>query len=185
MASNKSLKVLFLTNGIFVFAGSLLGPLYAVFVENFNTSVFSISLTWAVYLFSVFVFTFLISKIGDNIKEKEYLLIIGYFIRAFVWIMFVFVTNINQIMLLQIAIGLGEALGGPSFDAIFAEHLNKGEHIEEYSDWKIISNALTAIGTLIGGIVVTKFGFNFLFICMSLFAFMSGICLYLQPRKLL
>lgn len=185
MSNNRSLKTLFIFNGIFVFAGSFLGPLYAIFVEKFDTSVFSISLTWSSYLFSVFIFTLLVSKVGDKIKEKEYLLILGYVIRAIAWLLFLFVSNIYHLILLQVLIGFGEALGGPAFDAIFAEHLNKDQHIEEYSDWKIVSNATTSIGTLIGGTVVTFFGFNYMFVLMSFLAIISGIGLYLQPRRLL
>ncbi len=36
---NGSLKVLFLFNGIFVFASTLLGPLYDVFVETIDSNV--------------------------------------------------------------------------------------------------------------------------------------------------
>ena len=36
---NRSLKTLFLFNGIFVFAEGLLGPLYALYVEGFDKSI--------------------------------------------------------------------------------------------------------------------------------------------------
>ncbi len=70
---NKSLKILFLFNGNFVFASTLLGLLYAVYVETIDTEVLSISITLASFLLLATLFTFFVSKRGDSIREKEYL----------------------------------------------------------------------------------------------------------------
>jgi len=82
---NRSLKILFLANGIFSFAGSMLGPLFAVFVERLDKNVLSVSLTWAAFMFSASIFTYLISLVGDRVKEKEYLLMAGFLVRAAGW----------------------------------------------------------------------------------------------------
>jgi len=182
---NKSLKVLFIYNGIFVFAGSFFGPLYAVYVGILDKSILSISITWSVFLIASLIFTLILSKIGDGVKEKEYLLMAGFFVRAIAWFLFIFVTDISGLIFLQIILGLGEALGSPAFDAIFAEHLDCDKHIEEYANWKLVLNGATGIGTIIGGLIATKFGFSWLFATMSLLAVVSFIGVLLQPRKLL
>ena len=82
---NNALKILFLYNGIFVLADSMLGPLYAVFVSGMKGGILPISFSWSAYLVSTTIFTFFISKIGDRIKEKEYLLLAGFAIRSLVW----------------------------------------------------------------------------------------------------
>ena len=79
---NKSLKILFLFNGVFVFAAMLLGPLYAVYVESIDKNILSVSITWAVFLTSATFFTFIVSRKGDSIKEKEHLLMGGFLIRG-------------------------------------------------------------------------------------------------------
>ncbi len=182
---NKSLKTLFIFNGIFVFAGSLLGPLYALYVGTFDKNILSVSTTWASFLVATFIFTIIVSKIGDKIKEKEYLLMAGFLVRAIAWFMFVFAGNVFHFVLLQILLGLGEALGTPAFDAIFAEHLDGGKHIKEYADWKLITNGTTAVGTIMGGLIVTTIGFSWLFATMSGLALVSFLGLLIQPRKLL
>lgn len=183
--NNKSLKILFIYNGIFVFAGSLFGPLYAVYVGLLDKNILSVSITWSAFLIATVVFTLIISKIGDRIKEKEYLLLAGFLVRAIAWFLFIFATNVYYLFFLQILLGLGEAFGTPAFDAIFAEHLDDGRHIEEYSDWKLVLNAATGIGTIIGGVIATKFGFQWLFISMSVLAIVPFIGVLIQPRKLL
>lgn len=182
---NKSLKILFIFNGIFVFAGSLLGPLYALYVGTFDKNILSVSITWASFLAATFIFTIIVSKVGDKVKEKEYLLMAGFLVRAAAWFMFIFAGNVFHFVLLQVLLGLGEALGTPTFDAIFAEHLDGGKHIKEYADWKLIVNGTTAVGTIIGGLVVTTLGFNWLFAIMSGLATVSFLGVLIQPRKLL
>jgi len=182
---NKSLKTLFIFNGIFVFAGSLLGPLYALYVGTFDKNILSVSVTWASFLAATFIFTLIISKLGDKAKEKEYLLMAGFLVRAVAWFMFIFAVNIFHFVFLQVLLGLGEALGTPAFDSIFAEHLDSDKHIKEYSDWKLIVNGTTAVGTIIGGLVVATFGFGLLFAAMSGLAAVSFLGVLIQPRKLL
>ncbi len=183
--NNKSLKILFIYNGIFVFAASLFGPLYAVYVGLLDKNILSVSITWSAFLIATIIFTLIISKIGDRLKEKEYLLLAGFLVRAITWFLFIFTTNVYYLIFLQILLGFGEALGTPAFDAIFAEHLDGGRHIKEYSDWKLISNIATSVGTLIGGLIVIEFGFQWLFISMSLLAIVSFIGVFSQSRNLL
>lgn len=183
--NNKSLKILFIYNGIFVFAGSLFGPLYAVYVGLLDKNILSVSITWSAFLIATVIFTLIISKIGDRIKEKEYLLMAGFLVRAIAWFLFIFATNVIYLIFLQILLGLGEALGTPAFDAIFAEHLDGGRHIEEYSDWKLVLNGATGVGTIIGGLIATAFGFQWLFILMGILALVSFGGVLIQPRKLL
>ncbi|KKR71570.1 MAG: Arabinose efflux permease family protein [Candidatus Woesebacteria bacterium GW2011_GWA2_40_7] len=182
---NKALKILFVFNGLFVFAGSLLGPLYAVFVERITKGIFPITLSWSMFLFSTTLFTIIVAKVGDRIKEKEYLLLTGYAIRAMVWFSYIFIQNFYILLLAQFLLGIGEAAGTPAFDAIFAEHLDKGKHVNEYSEWKIITNVVLAMGTLLGGITVEKFGFSSLFLFMSILAAICFIGILFKPRRLL
>lgn len=178
---NKVLRVLFLYNGIFVLAGSLLGPLYALYVERLDTGVLPVSISWAVFLFSTTLFTFILSKMGDSLKHKRFLLAGGYLVRALCWFLMIFITTIEQLVFIQFILGIGEALGTPAFDAIFAEHLDKNKHIMDYSDWKVISNAVLVVGTLVGGFVVSKFGFSYVLIGMSVLAVISFLGVIINP----
>ncbi|MBI2623443.1 MAG: MFS transporter [Candidatus Liptonbacteria bacterium] len=182
--NNKSLKILFVYNGVFVFAGSLFGPLYAVFVGMIDKEILSVSATWSAFLISTFIFTLIISRVGDKIKEKRNLLLGGFLVRALTWFLFIYATNISYLVFLQILLGLGEALGTPAFEAIFAEHLDARRHIEEYADWKMIMNGMTGIGTLIGGLIAAMLGFQWLFISMGTLALISFFGVLLQPKKL-
>lgn len=185
MRHNKALLVLFVFNSIFVFAGSFLGPLYAIYVEGITHSIIAVSLSWSVYMLSATIVTLFVAKFGDRIKEKEYLLIVGYLIRGIGWFSFIFATTLPHILLIQVLLGIGEAFGTPSFEVLFAEHIDRGKHIKEYASWRIVSNLFVAFGTLIGGWVVSSYGFQVIFVGMGVMALVSCIGILVKPRNLL
>jgi len=183
---NKALKTLFIYNGIFVFAGSLLGPLYALFVETIDTTnITSVSLSWSAFLISTTLFMLLVRKYVDFLKEKEYLLMAGYLVRAIVWFIFPSISTVIGLIALQTLLGFGEALGTPAYDAIFAEHLDKNKHVQNYTDWKLVSNIVGAIAVILGGIFVNELGFSTLFYTMGALALVSFFGVWLKPRRLL
>lgn len=185
MMKNGALMTLYVVNGLFVLAGSMLGPLYAIYVEGMAGGIFPISLSWSAYLFSTTVFTLVVAKFGDRVKEKEYLLMAGYLTRALGWCAYIFVNNFYSLMAIQILLGIGEALGSPAFDAIFAEHLDRGKHIKDYSNWKVVGNTSLAVGTLAGGFLVQRYGFDLVFAIMAIIGFVCFVGILFKPRRLL
>ena len=177
---NKALRVLWLYNGIFVFSGALFGPLYAVYVQGIAANPFIISITWAVFLLSSTLGMFFIARVGDSIPHKEHLLMAGFLTRALVWVLYIFVGNIYALIILQMILGLSEAFSNPAFNSLAAEHLDKGRHIEEYSDMNIIFNLAGALATVIGGAIVAQFGFTALFLIMAALALVSFLGVYMQ-----
>lgn len=182
---NRALQTLYIFNGIFVFAAALLGPLYAIFAESINLSIISISASISVLLISAVTFTLIIRSLGDRIQEKEYLLLGGFVVRAVAWFGFLFVTSLPTLLIIQVLLGLGEALGSPAFNTIFATHLDKGHQIEEFANWHIIAAITAAAGVFIGGLIVSNFGFAPLFVTMGSLAVVSFMGVALKPRKLL
>jgi len=182
---NKSLKLLLSINSIFVLAGNLLGPLYAVYVSQLGGSIAVVSGTWSVMLLTTTLVNFALIRYGDRVSEHEYFLIAGFVFRAIAWVGFVYAGNLASIIALQIIIGLGEAVGNTGFDAIMAEHLDKSSHIRDYAVWKAVSNLLAAFATLIGGFIVTAYGFSPMFTFMGVVALGCAIFTYLLPRRVL
>jgi MFS family permease len=171
------LRILFFSNGIFILAGNLLVPLYSVYLQGFDNSVFSITLVWSVFLTASTLFTFIIGQWGKRfLPDPEQMLLAGYLLRAVAWASLMHVSTMPALLAVQIVLGLGEALGSPSFDAIFAERSAGERQLQHYSRWKTVSNLFTALGTFLGGVIVMRFGFNALFATMTFL----GVASYLS-----
>lgn len=180
---NKFLKTLFVSNGLFVFASSLLVPIFAIFTKNFNTNLVFIGSTVSISLLSSTFFLLGARSLGDKIQNKSTLIIVSFLIRACVWVSYIFVGNIFQILLLQVLLGLGEALGSPSFDVLVAEHLDEGKHVKDYATWKLIVNFAAALGAILGSVIVSLTNFDVLFALMALLALCSAVLFYFGIQK--
>jgi hypothetical protein len=63
-------------------AGLALVPIYAIFLESVGATVLIISLLTATELGSKLVGTLVLRFVGDDFKEKEYMLVASYLFRA-------------------------------------------------------------------------------------------------------
>ncbi len=175
--------MLWLYNGVFVFAGGLFGPLYAVYVQGITVNPFIISISWAMFLLSSTLGMFVLARVANRFNHSENLLMAGFLTRALVWLLYIFVADIYTLILLQFLLGISEALGNPAFNSLAAEHLDKGRHIEEYSDMNIIFNLAGALATVVGGAIVAAFGFTTLFLLMAALALISFLGIFAQKVR--
>lgn len=182
---NKSLFALIIINGIFVFGANMFPPIFALFVQKIGGNAFAAGSIWAIFAITSGIAIFFVSLFGDKLKEKEYLLAISYIIRAISWLGYFFVNALWQIYIIQFILAIGEALGTPVFSALFSQHLDSGFYIKEWSAWTALSFILIGVASLLGGVIVSSFGFQTLFLIMSALAVISFIFLIVQPRKLL
>lgn len=185
MRNNLALKVLFISNSIFVFAAMLLGPLYAVYVERIGGGVLLVSISTGVFYVSTAVFLIFVARWGDLVREKELMLVASYVIRGLAFLGYIFINSSLTLIVLQVIFGLGAALGTPTFGALFAEHTDKKEEVLEHSDWALISHLVMALGTIIGGFIAASLGFPFLFMTIGVLCFISAGWVLFTPRKIL
>lgn len=183
---NHSLSTLVGINLIFVFGASLLGPLYAIYVkQEIGGDILTIGWAFAIYMITVGVVSYIAGKMGDKIKEKEYLLAVGYLIRAVGFFCYTLISTIGGLFLLQLFLGIGEAIANPSFKSIYSIHLDNGRESTQWGIWDMSYSIIVGIATIIGAMIVNSFGFDILFYSMSLLAVIALLVLLFQPRKLL
>jgi len=166
-----------------VISGNLLGPLFAIFVSSFNATAFQVSVSWATMIIAGLLTSVVVSRfIGDSTRRSVGLVTAGYVISAFAWLAYIAVDNIPQLLIVQVFLGVGLAIGTAPFQALFAEHLDKGKHIHDYADKQIISKVIEFSAVLAGGAILTLFGFDVLFMIMSLLTLLAAIIMAGLPR---
>jgi len=175
---NGTLKLLYFVNSLFVFISTLLGPLYALYVEGIKSTATAVSFSWAIFILSASVFLLFMSSNGDRFRNKALVITLSYLIRAVSWLILAHVTTFIGLLIVQVFIGLGDAMGGPTFDALLAENLDKSDHVHDYSDWRILSYLSMAAGTLVGGFIIDQYGFPTLFRIMACLTIIPTVMLY-------
>jgi MFS family permease len=175
---NGTLKLLYFVNSFFVFIATLLGPLYALFVEGIKPGAMAVSFSWSVFILSSSVFLLFMSANGDRFKNKALIVAISFLVRSIAWLILAHVTTFTGLLLVQVVLAFGDALGGPTFDALLAENLDKSAHVHDYSDWRILSYISMGAGALLGGYIIDMYGFPTLFRIMACLAIIPTVMLY-------
>lgn len=181
----RPLKILLATNGMYYVAGAMLGPIYALFVEEIGGDLLDASYAFSIFAIVAGITAYFSGKYTDKIKENELIISLGYLIIGLGYFYYIFVDSVPQLFIAQALIGLGGAIYSPAFDAIYSLKLKKGHAGGAWGIWEVMYYFSTAAGALIGGFVVTYFGFTPLFIIMGLLAVSSAFYIWILPRKVL
>lgn len=182
---NKQIRILLATNGLILISGAMLGPIYALFVEKIGGDLLDASYAFGAYALAAGITTLISGKYADKLKENELIVVAGYIIMALAFFGYTLVNSIWSLLLVQVIIGLGEAIYSPAFDAVYSKHLDGHKSGREWGAWESINYFTTALGAVAGGFLVTFFGFNAMFVTMGFLSLFSAVYIFRLPRRLL
>lgn len=182
---NKSLKILVATDSLLVLAAGMFGPIYAIYVEDIGGDLLDASIAWALFSFISGIVIYVMGKLGDKVKEKELMIVAGYVMTAIAYFGYIFINSVFWLFGIQILLGLASAIVTPAFDTVYSSHLDQGKQASQWGAWEGMSQIVTAIGALVGGVMVTLLGFNWLFGIMGSLSLFSGLYILFLPRKVL
>ena len=121
---NRALRILLSTNAFILLAAAMLGPIYAIYVEEIGGDLMDASLASGLFALTAGLTTFISGKYSDKIKENELIIILGYTIMGTGFFLYNLVDSIGFLFCVQILIGFGEAIYSPAFDAVYSKHLD-------------------------------------------------------------
>lgn len=175
----------------FVFNSALgsFGPVFAIFLTNKITGGdakvvgFSVAVYWVTKSIIQLPIARFLDK-TDGEKDDFYALFAGYIMASISVLLFIFAKIPLHIYLIQGLFGIAMAVAVPAWYGIFTRHIDSGKTSFEWSLESVFSVGLaTAASGAIGGIIVTKFGFNVLFIGASALSFLGALSLiFLYPH---
>jgi MFS family permease len=180
---NKSLKILVFTNALILFAGAMLGPIYAIFVEDIGGDLMDASIAGAAFALAAGITVLVSGSFSDRISQKKYVVIFGYGLMGAGFLLLSFVQSVITLFLVQALIGIGEAIYSPAFDALYSKHLDHNKEGIQWSIWECMNYFTVFFGALIGGLVVTIFNFQTLFVIMASIAIGSAVYLFFLEKK--
>ena len=182
---NRALRILLWTNALILMAGAMLGPIYALFVEKIGGDLMNASIAWGAFAIAAGVTTFISGHYSDKVRENELLVVAGYVIMGIGFLLYTTVNSIAMLYAVEVVLGIGEAIYSPPLDSVYSKHLDSRRSGKQWGTWESMYYFVSTGGALIGGYVVTKLGFNTLFIVMAVLCFSSALYIYRLPRKVL
>mgnify|MGYP001562041794 CR=1 FL=1 len=182
---NRALRILLATNAAVIFAGAMMAPIYAIFVQKIGGDILDAGLTSGVFALVSGLAVLIFGRVSDRMKDSEMLVIAGYFILGIAFFLYNFVDTVLSLFMVQALIGLGYAATAPAYDALYTKHVDGHRSGWQWSGWEAMAYFTTAAGSAAGGFVVSWFGFNALFVTMSVLCLLSALYMYLLPRRVL
>ncbi len=180
---NTGLRILLLTNALILLAGAMLGPIYALFVEEIGGDLMDASIAGGIFALVAGLTVLISGRCSDRIKHSERIVIAGYVLMTIGFASYMFVETIWQLFIVQIIIGLGEAIYAPVFDALYSRFQSSRHAGEVWGVWEAMSYFVGAIGAVLGGYIVTAYSFSVLFIIMVMVSFLSGVLMFFLPHS--
>ncbi len=170
---NRILKYLLVGESFWLLAAGLFGPIYAIFVTNVGGDILAAGGAYAAFSFAAAGMTFFISRWEDCVKHKEKLILLSHVLGSAAILGYLLVENPFQLALIQILLGLANAIGGPAFDGLYSKHLDKGRYSSEWGLYDSVDYLAAGISAAAGGFVASVYGFQMLFIMMFIFSLVS------------
>lgn len=182
---NRVARYLIWSDLVFYSAWGLISPIFAVFILNTiiggNALVVGLSAGINLVIRSLLRIPFgIYSDKSNNIAY--HFMFWGLLFSAVIPLGYIFSTLPIQIYLLQALLGAMLAMSTAGWTSLFARNLDKGKESTEFGVDAVAVGLGPGITSILGGIAVTYFSFNYVFISVTL-AGLIGVLLLLFIKK--
>ena len=152
----------------------LIGPVYAIYFEKIVKETSLVALVIGIYWITVGILEVPSGYLSDRIgKGKTFL--IGGIISSIAIFLYLFISDLNSLIIVEILNAIGHSLQMPSFISLLSEvtsSKNRGKEIGFVDSFWSITYGISAI---ISGAVISLFGIFSIFIISSLFNVLSSV----------
>ena len=159
----------------FTLSGAMLGPIYAIFVKEIGGDILAAGSAWAIFMIVSGVGMLFMGKIQDRFKSNKNFIIVGYLVTCLAYLGYFFVSNVIQLFLVQVLLGISEMIVVPARDSFYAKYIDKEKMASQWAAWESVWFIVAGFAAISGAFIVDKFGFKFLFLTMFVLSFIGLI----------
>lgn len=167
MRLSKTTKVLLWGANIWYFGEGMLGPLYAIFSEKVGGDILDLTWAWSAYLVCTGCCYIAVGKFFNRRGYKVQMMVLGYTLNALLTFCYLFVQNPLQLFLIQVGLGVAEAIGTPLWDSLYSSSLHRDHETYAWGLSSGQSQIVSGLAFAIGGLLTYYFSFEILFVAMG------------------
>ena len=162
-------KFLLKASFIGTFAETMLVPLYTAMTNKFGGNLLDAGIGYAIFCIVTGIFVAAVGSTEWFQRNTKSMVFWGFLIAGLSDMAYLLVGNIYEFWLVQLVMGLSVGMLNPAWDALFSEDAGEDEsHGKRWSFWTGGINFVTGSAALIGALIVTYIGFNWLFVIMAI-----------------
>jgi len=179
---NRALRILLITDCMVWLASAMIGPIYAIFVEQIRGNVMDAGITGGIYALAAGLTTIVSGAYSDRIKKSERVIVLGYVLVGFTYLLFTLVDSMMSLLMVQTFLGISAGVYAPVYKAIYSRNLDENKECTGWSFWEASTYFAIAGGASLGGFLAYFCGFNAVFVTMAALCFASAACLHILSR---
>lgn len=173
--NKRAIKVLLISNTLWSLGEGMLGPLYALFAGQMGGNVLDISWAWATYLVVKGLASIWVGKVSDRFFSKESLVITGFALNTLFTFGYLGVSSRLDLFAIEAGLGVAGALAGPTWRSLYSHYAGKKSSGWWWGLAVGSDDFVTALGIIIGGLIVAKLNFFGLFIIMGILQLVATV----------
>ncbi len=179
----KELQLLLYSSFFFNLAQGLLGPIYALFVEDIGGDIVAAGTSYAIFSIVCGIFIIYMSRWEDKANNLSFLFFISRVLCTISIIGYFFIQTVWQLYVVQFILGIALALGNPPFDSLYSRHVDSAKITSEWGLWEAQYQIVLGISALLGGWIVYLTSFKVLIVCMFILSLIGTLYAYRLYRK--
>lgn len=177
------LKILLMISALLLAAAGLLGPIYAVYVQEIGGDLLTAGTSYAVFAISAGLLTFLFGRWEDRVDHQEKFIIAHYLLAAIGYFGYIVAKTPTHLFIIQAVFGIGMAMGAPAYDGVYSRYMDKGKYASQWGTWEAMHWIVTAIAAALGGLLANLYGFKVLFMIMFALSIIALLVSLLLIKK--
>ncbi len=182
---NKIVKYLVLSDLVFYSGWGLISPIFAIFLLNsiVGGTAFVVGMAAGINLIFRSILRVPFGVMSDKSQKTAFhLMFWGLLIAAFVPLGYIYASLPMHIYLLQFILGASLAMSSGGWTALFSRHMDKGKESTEWGYDAVAVGLGPGIAGILGGAAVTYFGFQSVFVGVTLLG-LIGVFMLLAIKK--
>ncbi|HEY4496828.1 MAG TPA: MFS transporter [Candidatus Paceibacterota bacterium] len=161
---NPVVRFLIISDTVLAGAGGLLGPIFALFIEDYikGSDAAVVGLAAGIFLASKSVLQIPIAHLIDKIRgEKDdfWLMFIFTFFIGLLPLLYLIIDTPMELYIVEFIYGIFTAFTFPTFMAIFTRHIDKSREGTEWGVYFTLTDVTGAILAALGGYIAATEGF--------------------------
>lgn len=180
---NAVIRFLIISDTVIMGAVGLLGPVFALFIEDFieggNAAVAGIAA--GIFLLAKSILQIPIAHFIDRIRgERDDFLILFIFtiLTALTPLLYLIIETPLQLYIVQFIAGLFTAFTFPTYMALFTRHVDKEKEGTEWGIYFTLTDITSAVFAALGGYIATVQGFPTLIIVVVIISILGALLLW-------
>ncbi len=165
-------------------AEALYSPIYAIYVEQLGGGAREAGIAWGAYMLTLGTSVFVLSRVIDRIKRHVWILYTGFFVAGILSFSYLLIQNVTQLIILQILMGLTWAATNPVWDVYYSLFMDRRYAASQWGLFEGGSRMAVGLGSMLGGLIVSVFGFKAVFILAGMLNVIASVALFLHRKEL-